>query len=450
MKNNNEIFIDIDVDQARKTPSLDEIKQAFIRIQENAQKNILNVFSDENVEIARRGISVLEGLGELTDDEKEDLQYLKQFLIAYNEIIGKWKEEGATEPIETYVANNSELINTIMIMPSSPVIFLANQAINSLSASREINNEINRNKKYTWDKNNGVWSLTSTSKKDVVTVSFDDITNIKGKNNKGFSKLFVYCLIKANEQNYSPTITFPLKDIVSVGIYSSLRSARKGFSDNIIKIIGITFKGECHKGNKIIKEEGGKLFYHYKIVNNYVILYLNQELNIEFLASYYTLIPSFAFKLNTNSFSLINYIFFLARQNTREIKEKGCFNVSLKAIHNYLCLPGLKETKEHSRLIKEPIEKAIEEIEEMNNDADLTITPYYKSDNCSVAEWLEGHLEIGLSGKYAKTFIEIAKKSQDIIEKSEKMRERAQEKAMQKTLEKVFSAQIEAKSNPVE
>ena len=30
------------------------------------------------------------------------------------------------------------------------------------------------------------------------------------------------------------------------------------------------------------------------------------------------------------------------------------------------------------------------------------------------------------------------------------MRERAQEKAMQKTLEKVFSAQIETKSNPVE
>lgn len=448
MSNNKEVIIDIDVDPARKTPSLDEIKQAFISIQENAQKNILNVFSDENVENARRCISVLEGLGELTDDEKEDLQYFKQFLIAYNEIICKWKEEGATEPIETYVANNSELINTIM--PSSPVILLANQAINSLSASREINNDINRNKKYTWDKNNGVWSLTSTSKKDVVTVSFDDITILKGKNNKGFSKLFAYCLIKANEQNYSPTITFPLKDIVSVGMYSSLRSARKGFVDNIIKIMGLTFKGECHKGKQIIKEAGGKLFYHYEIENNYVTLYLNPQLNIEFLASYFTLMPSFAFKLNTNSFSLINYIFFLARQNTMEIKEKGCFNISLKAIHNYLCLPGLKETKEHSRLIKEPIEKAIEEIEEMNNDADLTITPYYKSDNCSVAEWLEGHLEIGLSGKYAKTFIEIAKKSQDIIEKSEKMRERAQEKAMQKTLEKVFSAQIETKSNPVE
>lgn len=114
MSNNNKVIIDIDVDPAIKNPSLDEIKQAFVQVKKNAKELFSKFYSAENVEIARRGISVLEGLEELTDDDKEDLQYLKQFLANYEELQEKWIAENTGESLEEYAANNTQLISEIM------------------------------------------------------------------------------------------------------------------------------------------------------------------------------------------------------------------------------------------------------------------------------------------------------------------------------------------------
>lgn len=355
--------------------------------------------------------------------------------------------EGTTfkvkEAINKYCDATNGNKNLLEIMPTSPALFLTNQAINAISANRNI--KPNKNTTIEWQTQGDVWAVTSKNKKNTVTITHNDVSILRGKSNKGLSKLLAFTMQQANAQNYNRQIFFPLQALVDYGMYSNLSSARKGFKDNIIKLMGFIFQGETVKGKKTILESGRTLFSGYDIENNYVTVYLNDNFNIEFLAQYYTMLPSYSYALKSNSFSLIQYIFFLARQNANSIKEKGTFNIGLEAIRAYLCLPTPEETQNHSYLIKEPIEKAIEEIENANNSLDFTITPYYNYDYSNIREWLAGYLQIGLKGEYAKHFISIASGTQQKIEQAKKR----QEKAMQKALEAKYAKSLEASATPL-
>ena len=140
---------------------------------------------------------------------------------------------------------------------------------------------------------------------------------------------------------------------------------------------------------------------------------------MEFLASYFTVFPRFAYALSNNAFALVRYIFFLARQNTDKIKEKGSFTISMEAVRENLGLPSPDEVKnrKYRQFIIEPIEAAIEEIEEAlkkvpeAKEYGFTITPH-GTETSNINKWLEGFLEIGLNGDFAETFIRIATKAE--------------------------------------
>ena len=69
--------------------------------------------------------------------------------------------------------------------------------------------------------------------------------------------------------------------------------------------------------------------------------------------------------------------------------------------------------RKFGQLIREPIEKAIADIEDLcaitpeAKDYALTITPVAK-DTSNIFEWLTGYLEIGLNGDFAQKFADIA------------------------------------------
>ena len=161
------------------------------------------------------------------------------------------------------------------------------------------------------------------------------------------------------------------------------------------------------------------MFYHYRLKNGYVTLSVNENFNMEFIANYFTIFPRFAYALSNNAFSLVRYIFFLARQNTQAIKEKGTFTIKLDLIRENLGLPAPEDVKnsKYIQYIIEPIEKAIEETEEALRNVPeakeygFTITPY-TWDTGNIKKWLEGYLEIGLNGDFAETFIRIATKAE--------------------------------------
>lgn len=270
-----------------------------------------------------------------------------------------------------------------------------------------------------------------TKKESVVVVGVDDAETILRKDNVPFLKMLLFTLQKMTEQNFPLEIGFPLSEIVDVGIYSNTNNARRAFQNFFDQQTKITLRGKITKEGRrnkkiFVEEEGGILFYHYKIKNNYVRLWVNENLNMEFIAPYFMMFPRFFYGLSNNAFSLGYYIFYLARQNTKSIKEKGTFTINLDLIRDRMGLPTVEETRRGGRKYREwirnPIERAIDEIEQaaLNipeaQDLNFTITPYIKdTETNDINEWLEGYLEIGLKGDFAESFIKIAEKQEEDI-----------------------------------
>lgn len=300
-------------------------------------------------------------------------------------------------------------------------------------------NNANRHEVITTQEKGGKVRFTreNTQNKSKVVVEIDQADKLLNKSNISFLKMLYFTLQKMTDQHNPLEVSFSLQELVDLGVYSTTTNANKAVKEFFAQQKLTTLSGTVKKGAKTIQEEGGVLFYHYRLKNGYVTLSVNENFNMDFIANYFTVFPRFAYALNKNAFSLVRYIFFLARQNAKAIKEKGSFNISLEAVRENLGIIPVEEVthRKYKQYIIDPIEKAIEEIEEaLQNlpeakEYGFTITPHVPDDTSNINKWLEGYLEIGLSGDFAKDFIRIA-------EKAEKDREQW-EKAKQSELAKI-------------
>lgn len=273
---------------------------------------------------------------------------------------------------------------------------------------------------------------TNKQKESSVIIDIEHADKYLTKTSKTFTKMLMFTLQKMAAQHFPPEVGFSLQEIVDLGMYSTTSNARRAVKDFFDQQKSTTLRGAIKKGKKTIREEGGILFYHYKIDNGYVRFFTNENFNMEFIANYFTVFPRFAYRLkDVNAFSLVRFIFFLARQNTRTIKEKGTFTISLEAIRDNLGLPSVDQVKnrKYKQYIIDPIEKAIEELENAimtepeAQDYCFTITPH-GTDTSKIEEWLEGYLEIGLSGNFAETFIRIATETEKKVKRFEDMKQK--------------------------
>lgn len=263
--------------------------------------------------------------------------------------------------------------------------------------------------------------LTKTNKQNgnTVVVEISQADKYLSKSNKTFSKMLLFTLQKMNAQNFPLDVGFSLQELVDIGMYSTTSNAARAIRDFFDQQKQTILRGTVKKGKKTIREEGGVLFYHYRLENGYVTLSVNENFNMEFIANYFTIFPRFAYALSNNAFNLVRYIFFLARQNTKQIKAKGSFTINLDSIRETLGLPAPADVKnrKYKQYIVDPIEEAIEEIETAiqtvpeAKDYSFTITPN-TTDTSNINKWLEGYLEIGLSGDFAETFIKLATKAE--------------------------------------
>jgi hypothetical protein len=118
---------------------------------------------------------------------------------------------------------------------------------------------------------------------------------------------------------------------------------------------------------------------------------------------YITILPRWGYALQSeNAYMLLDYIYYLARQNTDKIRERGYFTISLDTIRQHLGLPSPEEVKDghgsdYNKLIIKPIEDAITAIEE-KQEGQLKIAPMYATDYKNIHEYLNGYLEIRMSG----------------------------------------------------
>lgn len=319
---------------------------------------------------------------------------------------------------------------SISPQPNGEIIHFLLRIINSGRRNAAIE-QLNRNVNVSASdyKNLTIYTRTNKTNKNTSIIEIRQAKNFLKRSGGTFSKVFLFTLQKMASQGFPLEVAFNLQEMVDLGMYSNTSNAWRAVRDFYEQQQQTTLKGTIKKGKKTIKEEGGIIFYNYDLENGIAILSVNDKLNMEFLAPYYTIFPRFAYALSENAFSLISYIFFLARQssNTKKIKETGTFSIGLDAVRDYMGLlaPADVKNRKYREKIINPIEAAIEEIEEAAKkepeaqEYGFTITPR-GTETTKIYEWLQGSLEIGLKKEFAERFIQIASEKDKKIKNMER------------------------------
>lgn len=295
------------------------------------------------------------------------------------------------------------------------------------------------------------------NQKASVTIELADIDKLTGSN-KPAKKLFVLALVKANEQaihdgqltkNY---VSFPLQELIDTGFYSTPQSARKGFNAGMDTLTSLKIKGHIQqtkkRGSTIDALE--VLFTGARIERGQCTIFFNERISWSFIAQYFTILPRYYFKLSNRGSDLLYYIFYLARQHTRDIEERGYFNISFRAIQHRLQLPNENSTKNPQRDIKDPIDDALEELEtehsKLYGNMEFSLLPV-SDETAPITEYLDnGYLKVGLTGAFAETFIAISRDRAKQIEKAQKRQERITDRVIAINTAKKLEAEEDAKT----
>ncbi len=301
--------------------------------------------------------------------------------------------------------------------------------------------QINHNTTYEVLEDGRKRQVSLVNPKAKVTIELADIDKLTGSN-KPAKKLFVLSLIKANEQAIfdgqltKDYISFPLQELIDIGFYKTPQSARTGFKAGMDALTSLKIKGHIQqtkkKGSSIDALE--VLFTGARIERGQCTIYFNERISWSFIAQYFTILPRYYFRLPNRASDLLYYIFYLARQHTRDIEERGYFTIGFRAIQHRLQLPSEIGNTRPQQTIKQPIEDAIEELEtehsNLYGNTEFSLLPVY-DEAASIKDYLDnGYLRVGLTGAFAQTYIEISKDTAKKIEQAEKRQARITEKAV--------------------
>lgn len=334
----------------------------------------------------------------------------------------------------------------------------SNLIMETLGAGADIANlparkkQVNHNTRYSVMQSGRSRQITLANEKASVTIELADIDKLTGSN-KPAKKLFVLSLIKANEQaihdgkltkNY---ISFPLQELQDIGFYGTPQSARTGFKAGMDALTSLKIKGHIQQTKKRSKdiEALEVLFTGARIEKGQCTIFFNERINWGFLAQYYTILPRYYFKLPNKASDLLYYIFFLARQHTRDIAERGYFTIGFRSIQHRLQLPSEAATKNPQRDIKDAIDEAIEQIETEHSflyhgNMEFSLLPMYEED-APIASYLDnGYLKVELRGSFAQSFIQLSQNQAKQIEQAEKRQARIADKAIAMNMAKAMNA----------
>lgn len=376
------------------------------------------------------------------DGEPFPVLYAAQFLDAFRKVTQPTEapEPQRTEQQQAPAQDIGTLSHMPVVqkMPTSPLTFMLARVLNAGPAGPQPS-RINRHEKieilHSSEQNATQFTRKNKGQEYTVTV-YDPEHTLKG-GGKALGKLFIYMLQRWAIAGYRREFTFPLQDMIDKGIYKSIDTARRGVKtfrgrQGLISLSQMITTGRGE--NKKKTNTGGVMFYNIEITNNDVTVSVNDKMPLTLLANFFTMFPLFAYGLSTNAFWIVHYIMYLARQNGDTLEaNKGKFTISIEAVRQYLELPAPKDVTNYKyyERIREPIETALEEIEEAirqaqqaGQDFSMTITPRYENDS-SIGAWLDGDLLIEMPPEQAARFIEIAKKEDDYARQQERDRQKA-------------------------
>lgn len=303
------------------------------------------------------------------------------------------------------------------------------------------------------------------SRSDELTLQLDDI-NVLTRGNDVAKDFFLVLLTKLPEQALfngelcRDSIILSTRELVELGLYTRTEDAKRAFRQAAGILTSIKLKGKFkvkgHKDGGIYTDEVNGLRVLFTGSDDskrgQCIIHLNSKVNWGAFARFFAPYPKWGFALpSRKARDLLYYIFYMARIKKNEVAEHGYFNIRYRALQATLHLPSEDGNGNTFRTIKEPLEKAISEIEEENtktdNDLQLTLTPFPSleaSSRIPIKEFLDkGYLRVEISGDYAKAYEELserqAKKIKQTAKRKERITEKAQVQALASTIKKEAS-----------
>lgn len=275
-----------------------------------------------------------------------------------------------------------------------------------------------------------------------ITIQFSNFAALKGSN-KAAKKMLIFILQEINRQGVVKSdgtlvreiLTFPIKRLVECGMYSAERSARTGFDSAIDGLKGdvqglIKLRG---KDRTSTGKTSLTLFPTLSREDGTCSVRLNPDINWESIAPFYTIIPTYAYKLSNRVFDLLIYICTQARQRTDEISKNNGFYLSLRSVQYALNLPDENKTKNPKKDIKQPVADCIDEIMRENDQAknegnfSIRLTPEGIEGKRIEAYLNDGKIHVSMQGAYFDYFEGIYKGRARIAESQRQRQERIAE-----------------------
>ena len=267
-------------------------------------------------------------------------------------------------------------------------------------------------------------------------------------NLKGYSvatkKIFTFILEKINEQAFNNGVLtrnyvdFSIQELIERGIYTTYQSAVKGIKISANTLTGIKLEGRFtfKKGNTVEFSSAyimAVLFPTIEAKRGQCTIKLNNDVNWGFILQAFSMLPIYYYSLPNRASELLYLIFATARQHTEDLKKRGHFAISFRAIQQALHLPEEDNTTHPKQDIKDVINKAIEEIEETHreyfgNDEDSLFLSAEYDDSWPIARFLnEGYLQVSLSGIFTQPFIAIEEEKIKGLKEAKRRQQKALE-----------------------
>ena len=275
-----------------------------------------------------------------------------------------------------------------------------------------------------------------------IVLQFSNFAALKGSN-KAAKKMLIFILQEINRQGIVSSdgtlvrevLTFPIKRLIECGMYSTPQSARTGFDSAIDGLKGdvqglIKLRG---KDRTSTGKTSLTLFPTLSREDGTCSVRLNPDINWESIAPFYTIIPTYAYKLSNRAFDLLIYICTQARQRTDEISKGKGFYLTLRSVQYALSLPDETKTKNPKKDIKQPVADCIDEIMRENaqakNDGNFSIrlTPDGIEGKRIDTYLNEGKIYVTMQGAYFDYFDSIFKGKARIEERQRQAQERIAE-----------------------
>lgn len=407
-------------------------------------------------------LQTLESWGYLTNtpEGQEALRIIKKRAL---EFCPEEPEEEQGEQLSIFLAPEKVLteestpLRKFYKVPTSPATNLITEVLGAGKRLAELpsrKSAVNHSVKYDLKTSGKKKLVTAESASASVAVEITDLEKLR----KPAKKLLQLSLIKANEQALhkgqltKDYINISIQELLELELYTTPQSARTGLKTGAEALYSISINGYLKRGGKkkVEQEVKERLFtgIHRNGRGDYR-LFLNSRINWGLLASYYTSLPSYYFKLPDKASDLLFYIFYLARQNTSLLAEQGYFTISFRAIQERLFLPSEKKTKDPQRDIKDIIERAVTEIEDSHraeyNNTELQLELI--GEDKPIASYLDkGYLKVYLSGSFAEPFLDHNAEMQKQISSAKKRQEKIADQAKAINLAKKLEQEAQAET----